>query len=433
MNRPYSSLLSSAQSVLAAVASPRESLRQAILKGQKSLESAIMHTGDAHAGEETGTSLDRLGSLAKLKLIQLEIAHASLEQIKELTGGASEVAGSSEAQFGVTPFRESSLRAFFDTSAGSSETREAAVEAEMAELESLRLRGEQLTDEQLAELVEFENLELLALNGLGLTDSSLTQLAKLTKLRMLDLSENPELADAGKLSTLSRLELLSLDATGVDDGVLAALEELENLRWLSLADTRLSDGGLRVLQRFRRLESLNLSGTQIGEASVDSIVRLPRLKRLSVSGTAVTDEWLAALAQSSSTSLLSSLPDAAESIAEEGRKGLADLAEKVGASRLKSIPVVGKIAEAGLELLESGQLQMLDLERTQITDAGLESLKLLTGLTWLNLDDTAITDVAVDALSELNQLESLGLIGTTLSDGAVDRLQEALPRCEVYR
>jgi hypothetical protein len=52
-------------------------------------------------------------------------------------------------------------------------------------------------------------------------------------------------------------------------------------------------------------------------------------------------------------------------------------------------------------------LQELDLRQTEVTDAGLEYLKVLTKLRYLNLK------------------------GTQVSDEAVEKLQQALPYCVV--
>jgi len=45
-------------------------------------------------------------------------------------------------------------------------------------------------------------------------------------------------------------------------------------------------------------------------------------------------------------------------------------------------------------------LQVLGLEKTQITDAGLEHLKGLAGLKYLNLNGTQVTDAGVQQLQQ---------------------------------
>ena len=76
-------------------------------------------------------------------------------------------------------------------------------------------------------------------------------------------------------------------------------------------------------------------------------------------------------------------------------------------------------------------MEFLRLERTRITDAGLESFKGLARLQRLYLDDTGITDAGLEHLKGLTELQHLSLSGTQVTDAGVRRLQQALPNLTI--
>ncbi len=78
-----------------------------------------------------------------------------------------------------------------------------------------------------------------------------------------------------------------------------------------------------------------------------------------------------------------------------------------------------------------GSLAELDLDGTQVTDAGLEHLKGMTILQLLYLNDTQITDVGLGHLKGLPNLDSLHLNGTQVTDRGIESLRLALPNCHI--
>ena len=76
-------------------------------------------------------------------------------------------------------------------------------------------------------------------------------------------------------------------------------------------------------------------------------------------------------------------------------------------------------------------LGRLHLEATQITDAGLVHLTVLTKLRELDLMSTQITDTGLEHLTGLTNLNSLFLRGTQVTDDGIKKLQQALPKCKI--
>ncbi len=83
-----------------------------------------------------------------------------------------------------------------------------------------------------------------------------------------------------------------------------------------------------------------------------------------------------------------------------------------------------QITDEGLALLNGlTSLGTLSLEDTQITDAGLEHLKGLTNLRILSLEGTQITDAGLEHLKVLPSLTSLTLSGTQFTDAGLEHLK----------
>ncbi|MEO2031090.1 MAG: leucine-rich repeat domain-containing protein, partial [Planctomycetaceae bacterium] len=82
-----------------------------------------------------------------------------------------------------------------------------------------------------------------------------------------------------------------------------------------------------------------------------------------------------------------------------------------------------QITDAGLEHLKGlTSLDWLYLHNTQITDAGLERLKGMTSLTWIDISNTQITDAGLEHLSGLTSLEKLYLHHTQITDAGLEHL-----------
>ncbi len=93
-----------------------------------------------------------------------------------------------------------------------------------------------------------------------------------------------------------------------------------------------------------------------------------------------------------------------------------------------------QVTDAGLESLKGlSQLESLGLDGTKITDAGLIQLKGLSQLHELYLFDTKVTDSGLEHLKGLNQLKMLFLHRTKVTDEGVKKLQQALPNCRILR
>jgi Leucine-rich repeat (LRR) protein len=149
-------------------------------------------------------------------------------------------------------------------------------------LRRLELTDVPLRDDDLAALKELTELRVLSLRGTQVSDKGAVNLKAFTKVRTLNLSTREGLiTDAAlpHLKSLTDLEYLDLDRTGISDAGLEHLKALRNLRGLQVAFTTVSDAGLVHLEALPNLKELNARGTKVTQAGVDKLKQqLPEIR-----------------------------------------------------------------------------------------------------------------------------------------------------------
>ncbi len=132
---------------------------------------------------------------------------------------------------------------------------------------------------------------------------------------------------------------------------------------------RVDDAGLAHLDSLHSLEFLNLRSTRVTDSGLDHVARLHRLQWLSLAHTSVSDAGLASLA-------------------------------KLPALQVLDLRGAHHVSDAGLaHVAGHRKLAELDLsDNPRITNSGLDSLREMTSLRILSLDRTAVTDQGVDRL-----------------------------------
>lgn len=76
-------------------------------------------------------------------------------------------------------------------------------------------------------------------------------------------------------------------------------------------------------------------------------------------------------------------------------------------------------------------LQVFRLCGTQVTDAGLAHLQVLTELRELDLGHTQVTDAGLAHLQGLRGLRKLDLVYAKITDAGLAQLRQALPACVI--
>ena len=111
------------------------------------------------------------------------------------------------------------------------------------------LRGRELTNEGLAQVVRLKNIAWMNLANTKITDSGLVHLRGLENLRRLHL-ENTEIGDDGvaHLTELKKLEYLNLYGSKITDKSLDHLSKLKSLKRLYVWQTGVTDAGVEQLE-----------------------------------------------------------------------------------------------------------------------------------------------------------------------------------------
>ena len=162
-------------------------------------------------------------------------------------------------------------------------------------------KGE-LTDEAMSHLPALSSLEWLEIGGGKVSAAGAAHLKDCTELRRLYIYDINLAGDKLQwLATLTKLEALSLQRTGIDasimdnikapglvvlnlsgnpvgDDVLDAVSRIKGLEVLALADTKVTGSGLEKLRGMRRLNELNLMNCSVHDNEIEVFMSMPNLR-----------------------------------------------------------------------------------------------------------------------------------------------------------
>lgn len=102
--------------------------------------------------------------------------------------------------------------------------------------------------------------------------------------------------------------------------------------------------------------------------------------------------------------------------------------------RVNVINAAKEFGDEQLKLLEpvAERIVWLDLARSQITDEGMKSVRLMRELERLHLENTTIGDAGIAELADLRKLEYLNLYGTKVSNGIFETFAKIPSLKKVY-
>jgi len=303
---------------------------------------------------------------------------------------------------------------------------------------ALRIGG-QLTIQIDGDTVDIQSLDKLPQRAFLLTklnlakrtvhDHDLLRLAGLHQLVSLELRET-NIGDAGlkHVEDLPALKQLILYKTKITDAAFDSFIKMPALRELSLSETKTTTAGWRRLSELPRLSQLHVAMMPFADLDLaELVVAQPELETLNLWGTVVTDAGIPHLAKLSKLQLLYL------NFTKVTGRGLAPLGSL---PLLESLGLPSQLSfadEAAKNLSLSPALASLDLQNTNLTDAGLMFLCKIKSLRELNLSGTKITSAGLADLVNLPHLSSLKLLYPPISEqGAAFLSQiEELKRLEL--
>ncbi len=152
-------------------------------------------------------------------------------------------------------------------------------------------------------------------------------------------------------------------------------------------ERRATDEAIPYLKALPGLRTLDLNWNRVTNAVLEQTQgSWPDLEELGLDGTEVTDSGISRLEKATPR---------LQSLSLTGNRGVID----IGIARLTKLP-----------------LRQLHISKTQVTDAGLASVKELSTLEELYCGHRAITDVGVEHLKDMPNLRSLALGETSVTD-----------------
>ncbi|TXT39509.1 MAG: hypothetical protein FD138_55, partial [Planctomycetota bacterium] len=272
--------------------------------------------------------------------------------------------------------------------------------SEVPKLLVLRVYDAPLTDAGLAHIAALSDLQHLTINGGKFSAEGVKSLSELKKLVMLDLNRSPVGDDGAKrIAEMSQLQELYLAQTSVTNDGVSALKSLTNLkvlglfRRLGLRGTQVTGQGLKALKDLTQLEVLWLENTavngpglvnlkpltnlteldlsdckQVG-SGLEHLLGLKKLKKLRLNGVHLPQKDLDRLHEAlEGCEIVYSTDPLVKALAEQQN----DLA--------KALPTF-----AETEINDKGEIVAINFEQTEITNAGLETLKNVKTLRSLDL------------------------------------------------
>ena len=222
-------------------------------------------------------------------------------------------------------------------------------------------------------------------------------------------------ASAMKGEVMSESEVFQIIFHGsqVNNHVLPHLRHFSKLRILRLTNTSVDDAGLRHLSQMDHLHTLSLRGSRVHGDGLTHLADLPDLSNLFLDRLPITDKALQPMKDHEKLRNLS-LNDCA--VTDEGLGHLS--------KRLHKVSLAGaQITDRGLlQLSRLRSLKELDVSYTSVTDAGMKHLAVHTNLRKLYLAGTDVGDDGVAHLGGLPRLVELDVRGTQVTLAGLRRL-----------
>jgi hypothetical protein len=263
----------------------------------------------------------------------------------------------------------------------------------MPSLEEIHAEAPNLDDDELAVLAQMPSLSVLSLTGTKATGQAIEALVGSKSLRHLDLSGAVGITDDGlkPLSGHAELRVLKLSRIPLTDAIADVITSLPKLEELSLDGTGITEVTIqRIAKQRPGLKSLSIGSDHITDDVISSIVKFSDLEILEITKSAMTGASLVALSDLAKLKLIRLADNV--SMTNDAIMQLADVAA------LYHLDVTGtQFSAVGLSQNGFSSLNMLDANRTKVTDDAIPHFKGLPALYSVSLKETEVTLAGVRA------------------------------------
>ena len=296
----------------------------------------------------------------------------------------------------------------------------------------IALSGTNFGDDHLAACVKAKSLGEIRLEGTSCTDAGLVHLARVTALQRLALIQSKFTAAGWKnLQQIADLTVLQVITSDVSSEHLACLAGLSKLRFLHFQVCQVDGRGFRAFRGKHQPDVLVYFNCALDAAGMQAIGEgLSDLKVLDVSYSSsdapITDEVVEGLRNMKGLQVLRL---DRTNITDKGLSIIADLAN------LNNLMLSGAAVTGTGFRDHAGKLPNLRncvLNETRLSDEGLQQLlEAAPRLENLMIVKTAVTEKGLKQLKDVQQVKNLTLSKDRFSPAALDELREALPQCKI--
>lgn len=289
----------------------------------------------------------------------------------------------------------------------------------------------QIPDAGLRKLTSLQRLESLSLSGDG-TDEQIAWFARLPHLKELRLRYS-EVSGTG-LRHFHQIEELHVEYNPLTDAGLSSLSPDSRLKRIFLYRTKVTGSGLAG---FTQLEKLEINACPLTDEGLASVCQNKNLRALSIGFAEISDDSLASIATLPNLTDLE-IRDARftdEGLTHLGRMSQLETLTLATYGPLSEAGPHGPITDTGLEQLAGlTRLKTLRIEsESAITDEGLKSLRDMAQLEWLTLYSSRITDAGLQSLQQNTKLETLHLRDARITKAGAAKLRESVPFVRIRR
>jgi hypothetical protein len=253
----------------------------------------------------------------------------------------------------------------------------------------VNLRGTWVNDADMLSLGSMPDLETLDLSHTRITDEGMLRLKSAPKIRDLNLFYAEWVTDQGltAIRDWKHLKRLNVRGTRISDGTLEIVSHMAGLEALDIAHTSVTDNGLDYLITLVNLKELSLGRGRLTNASLEILKMLPTITYLDLSGARPAPPDMPGRAS------------ARQGIPESSLRAIAELKDlrvlklgysAIGAEGLRILGTVTTIEKLGLEGCR------------RINDEALTELAKWKSLKYLDVQDTEVTQPGVDTLKKAN-------------------------------
>jgi hypothetical protein len=161
--------------------------------------------------------------------------------------------------------------------------------AHLSKLEWLEIGGGKISPSEIAKLKNCALLARLYIHDINLGNDELAWLSSLTKLEALSLQRTGIKGNVLKNLAAGDLTVLNLSGNEIVDDDMAQIARLKNLEVLALADTKITGAGIAKIEGMKRLNEFNVMRCNIRDGDLEPFLSMPNLRIVYAEGCNISD------------------------------------------------------------------------------------------------------------------------------------------------